>query len=322
MIYPASRPLVSILCTAYNHEAFIRKALESFLEQKVSFKYEVIVHDDASTDRTTSIIKEFENKYPTIIKGIYQTENQHSKARGSVARILYSAASGKYIAFCEGDDHWIDNQKLQRQIDALEGDASAIGCFTDAFNERDGERESYMGPYASTPKKEKVEQRDLIRGQGIPTCTFVFRNIDLRKFHEARRLSPVGDALLFIFLTNHGYLIYQPERTGVRVIHTGGIHSLTTDLHKLKVDLAVLPFMDQLSGHKYTELLILRKRRLLNNAWSEAITHQNRELAKYVWPRITKDRSWYGWNFTTLLRNFFKAYWPWPDRMLSQLMRA
>ena len=315
-------PVVSVLCTAYNHEAFIGKTIESFLSQKVDFKYEVIVHDDASTDSTASIIRTFEKRYPSIVKGIYQLENQHSRAKGKVARILYSSASGKYIALCEGDDHWIDPNKLQRQIEALEADREAIACFTDAFNERNGIREPFMGPYAKAPEGTTIGQLDLIKGQGIPTCTFVFRNIDLTRFHDLRRIAPVGDTLLFIHLADQGHFIYQPERTGVRIMHQGGIHSLTSAVHKLKVHLETLPFMDQLSDHKYSDVIAARRRKALDLAWHEAVHTNNRELARYVFPLIKRERSAFGWNATTTLRNFLKAYWPLPERIYSRLSGA
>ena len=113
-------PLVSVRCITYNHEPYIAQALDGFLMQKTNFPFEVIVHDDASTDRTAEIIREYEARFPKIIKPIYETENQYSKRDGSLRRIMDAACKGKYIAFCEGDDYWIDENKLQRQVDFLE----------------------------------------------------------------------------------------------------------------------------------------------------------------------------------------------------------
>lgn len=112
--------IVSIRCTAYNHEKYIRDCLEGFIMQKTNFRFEAIVHDDASTDRTADIIREYATKYPDIIKPIYETENQYSKHDGSLSRIMTEACIGKYIAFCEGDDYWTDPLKLQKQVDFLE----------------------------------------------------------------------------------------------------------------------------------------------------------------------------------------------------------
>lgn len=114
------KTMVSICCLAYNHEKYIRDALDSFLNQKTDFKYEILIHDDASTDNTAEIIKEYEKKYPDIIKPIYQKENQHSKGVKISASIQYPRAEGKYIAMCEGDDFWIDSHKLQKQVTYFE----------------------------------------------------------------------------------------------------------------------------------------------------------------------------------------------------------
>ena len=111
---------VSIICNTYNHEKYIKDALEGFIMQKTSFPFEVLIHDDASTDNTANIIREYEKKYPDIIKPIYETENQYSKGMGLVGKIQIARAQGKYIAICEGDDYWIDPYKLQKQYDAME----------------------------------------------------------------------------------------------------------------------------------------------------------------------------------------------------------
>ena len=95
-------PLVSVCCITYNHEPYIVQALNGFLMQKTSFPFEVLIHDDASTDRTADIIREYEKKFPKIIKPIYQKENQYSKGnRAILASFVYPRAKGKYIALCE-----------------------------------------------------------------------------------------------------------------------------------------------------------------------------------------------------------------------------
>ena len=118
--------VVSTYCLAYNHEKFIRDALEGFVSQKTNFRYEVLVHDDASTDGTARIIREYEEKYPDIIKPIYQKENQYSKGIDIVGTIITPRLKGTYIAICEGDDYWTDPEKLQRQVDILEAMPSCI----------------------------------------------------------------------------------------------------------------------------------------------------------------------------------------------------
>lgn len=111
---------VSVICNAYNHEKYIRDALDSFLMQKTNFGFEILIHDDASTDGTTNIIREYEEKYPDIIKPIYQENNQYSKGISIGYEFQYPRAKGKYIAICEGDDYWTSPDKLQKQYDILE----------------------------------------------------------------------------------------------------------------------------------------------------------------------------------------------------------
>lgn len=116
-----SKPLVSIRCLVYNHEPYLRQCLDGFVMQKTDFAFEAIVHDDASTDNSAAIIREYAEKYPDIIKPIYETENQYSKKDGSLGRIMNEAVhpAAKYIAFCEGDDYWTDPYKLQLQVEFM-----------------------------------------------------------------------------------------------------------------------------------------------------------------------------------------------------------
>lgn len=120
--------IVSIICTAYNHEKHIRSALDGFVMQKTNFAFEALVHDDASTDATADIIREYAEKYPDIIKPIIQTENQYSKKVLITNDIILPMARGKYLAFCEGDDFWTDANKLQLQIDFMEKNPEYVAC--------------------------------------------------------------------------------------------------------------------------------------------------------------------------------------------------
>src|SRR5699024_5978215 len=103
-------------CTAYNHERYIAETIESFLMQKTNFRYEILIHDDASTDNTAEIIKKYEKQFPEIIKPVYQKVNQYSQGV-NVHELIRQRAIGKYFALCEGDDYWTDSYKLQKQID-------------------------------------------------------------------------------------------------------------------------------------------------------------------------------------------------------------
>lgn len=119
---------VSILCLAYNHEQYIADAIEGFLMQKTDFAFEVIINEDASKDNTASIIREYEKKYPKIIRPIYHTTNQYSQCVNINDAYMVPMARGKYVALCDGDDYWTDPLKLQKQYDAMESHPSCRMC--------------------------------------------------------------------------------------------------------------------------------------------------------------------------------------------------
>lgn len=112
--------IVSIKCLVYNHEPYLRDCLNGFIMQKTNFRFEAIVHDDCSTDHSRDIIREYAEKYPNIIKPVFEQENQYSKHDGSLDKKIDKFLTGKYIAMCEGDDYWVDPLKLQKQVDFME----------------------------------------------------------------------------------------------------------------------------------------------------------------------------------------------------------
>lgn len=124
-----SKPKVSICCLAYNQEKFIRQTLDGFIMQKTNFPFEVLIHDDASTDTTADIIREYETKYPDIIKPIYQTQNQYAIGKSGEKYFNLPRVQGEYVAMCEGDDFWTDKNKLQIQADFLDKNPDFSLCF-------------------------------------------------------------------------------------------------------------------------------------------------------------------------------------------------
>lgn len=129
----AEKVMVAIDCIVYNHEPYIRQCLEGFVMQKTTFPFVAIVHDDASTDKSADIIREYAERYPDIIYPVYEIENQYSKRDKSLTKIRkreIDRFNPKYIAFCEGDDYWIDPLKLQKQVDILEKNEEYGMCYT------------------------------------------------------------------------------------------------------------------------------------------------------------------------------------------------
>lgn len=124
----ANEIMVSIDLTTFNHERYLRRCLDSLLAQKTNFKFEILLHDDASTDGTVQIINEYNEKYPEIFNLLLQTENQYSKDRHISLNFQAPRAEGKYIAHIEGDDFWTDEYKLQKQFDFMEAHPDCSVC--------------------------------------------------------------------------------------------------------------------------------------------------------------------------------------------------
>ena len=176
---------VAINCLVFNHEPYLRDCLEGFVMQQTNFPFVAIVHDDASTDNSAAIIREYEEKYPDIIKPIYETENQYSKPDGSLGRIMNAAidATGaKYVAMCEGDDYWTDPLKLQKQVDILESHPDYSMCFHAAKISLEGVDASITGAMCERLVTREYFANDMFASWIVPTASIVYRKKMLDAF--------------------------------------------------------------------------------------------------------------------------------------------
>lgn len=198
---------VSILCTSYNQFDYIELALQSFLSQKTNFKFEILIHDDASTDGTVEILKKYETQFPENIHCIYQTENQHSRGK-SVSKNLFDIAKGKYIAVCEGDDFWTSEHKLQIQYDFMESHLDYSLCAHSGFNiYEDGQQKNHL--FRPFNANKTVTTEDIISKWLFPTASLFYRKC-LRIPYEIpfAKGAPCGDYPLAIFLSLKGNVQY------------------------------------------------------------------------------------------------------------------
>ncbi|MEN8251933.1 MAG: glycosyltransferase, partial [Bacteroidota bacterium] len=193
-------PVVSVCCTAYNHEHYIGEAIDGFLMQETDFPFEILIHDDCSTDETAKIIRNYEKKYPNIIKPIYQRENQYSKGIRVNPIFNFLRAKGKYIALCEGDDYWIDPLKLQNQIEFLEKNDEYSMCYHSRIHV---DSNSKIIDHVCLEPNTDYSEKELISGIAVPmTNTIVFRNIIDPSFYKLKAFS--GDILLLHYLGFYG----------------------------------------------------------------------------------------------------------------------
>lgn len=219
-----TEPLLSIRCLTYNHAPFIESALRGFLMQRTDFPFEIIVHDDASTDGTSEIVRRYATRYPNVIRPILQAENQYSQGRKGW-HAMEPLTRGRYIAVCEGDDYWTDPDKLQTQVDYLERHPECV------VSGHDAEIRDAQGELVAASKLPRYCQRDfsareLEQGDGfLLTLSLVFRNVPLARCVE-RSLVRNGDRFLLVLLGAYGGSHHHSDiRPGVYQVHDGGVWS-------------------------------------------------------------------------------------------------
>ena len=242
--------MVSVVCLTYNHAAYVRDCLEGFVSQKTTFPVEVLIHDDASTDGTQQIIKEYESRFPDLFRVVYQTENQFSKGVRPWDDVLFPMAQGKYVAWCEGDDYWTDPLKLQKQVDFLEAHPDYVMCCSDAvISSPAGELD-----WCRYGHDTEVPARDIISGGGdfLPTASLMLRTELVRQDYPK---CSVGDYPLQILAAISGKVHWFAQKQVVYRYHAAGSWTSTVSrssvqkrIPMLLSEFEMLRQMDVLSG--------------------------------------------------------------------------
>lgn len=202
---------VSICCLVYNHEKYLRKTLEGFVRQKVNFAYEIIIHDDASTDGSAAIIREYCEKYPGLFRPILQTENQYCKRIGLTKTFIYPLIRGQFVAMCEGDDYWCDENKLQLQVDYMEAHPECSMCIHDtAFIDMDG---NYLGKCFNGFRRDRdYTAKQAIRAAGSgylgQTSSFFARKSIMTERPDTFNIRGIGDLPQLLYAAVNGPIHY------------------------------------------------------------------------------------------------------------------
>lgn len=214
--------VVSVCMITYNHEIFIREAIEGILMQKTDFPIELIIGEDCSTDNTRNIVLEYASKYPNIIRPLLPDSNL-----GMMKNFIVTmqAALGKYIALCEGDDYWTDPYKLQKQVDFLEANEEYSICFHPVKVLNENERE-LVDDFITREVAETTTILDLAEGNYMHTPSVVFRrNQEVFDTLNSMGALPAGDYVLHMLNSKYGMIKKLPEIMGVYRVHDGGVWS-------------------------------------------------------------------------------------------------
>lgn len=213
-----SKPKVSVICITFNHVDFIRQALDGFVMQKTNFPFEVIVHDDASTDGTADIVREYAKKYPDIIKPILQSENQWSRGVNISTEFIWPAVRGEYVAVCDGDDYWTNPLKLQKQADFLDANPDFAICFHPvSVFWNDNSHCDKVWP----KRKTELTLQELIYENHIPNCAVMYRWIAPTD-EWPDKIYP-GDWFMHLLHAKRGKIHFIPDVMARYRRHSGGI---------------------------------------------------------------------------------------------------
>lgn len=215
-------PKVVIRCITYNHGKYLRDCLDGFVMQKTDFPFIAVVHEDASTDNTAEILKEYAEKFPDIIFPIFEKENQYSKRNGSIAKIMTEAikvSEAKYVAICEGDDYWTDSNKLQKQIDFLDNHQEYSMCFHSV-------KLLFDGFYNKKDNLEKITTKDytaaeILTSWTVPTCSTVMRTSVYNKVPVHKDFI-VGDNVWWATCLSYGKVRGFSDHMGIYRRNAGG----------------------------------------------------------------------------------------------------
>jgi glycosyltransferase involved in cell wall biosynthesis len=229
-----TKPKVSICFVTYNQENYIRTALDSILEQKVDFDYEIVIGDDCSTDSNAAIIKEYANNYPDKIRAYLHTYNlgpKHIPSKNNYLHAFFNC-NGEYIVHLEGDDYFCDQNKLQKQADFLDQNQTFVACFHNAlikYEDNSGRKDENINP---PDQKNIIEIEDFLAEKEtwfMATASVMMRRKYVDSLPSWFQETKSGDIPLYTILTKNGSIAYLPEVMSVYRKQLAGVSY--TDIH-------------------------------------------------------------------------------------------
>ena len=293
------KPLVSICVITYNHEQFLARALDSILSQEMDFQYEIIIGEDCSQDATRAICEQYKQNYSDVIQLILHEKNV-GLIRNYVS--IMTAAKGKYIAICSGDDYWCDSMKLKKQVAFLEQNIDYSMCFTNAYEESNFSWEGYQKKQFSNVEDREYKGDQIILDWIIPASSVMIRNGLLDFSFLLKRTFYAEDLVQYLKLNEYGKLRGMSDITTTYTRHENAITSNIISREKtLKKYVVNLLSIDVELNYKYRQII---KKDL-------SIVYYNE--AKYMFKHVS---------CFTALTYFARAFWYNPICTINLLYKS
>lgn len=313
--------MVTVVCITYHHEKFIAEALDSFLMQKTNFKFKIFVGEDCGSDGTANIVREYAQKYPEEVIPFIREKNMGAQ-RNLID--LCQRATSPYIAFCEGDDYWIDKEKLQKQVDYMEKHPELRVCYhkVEILAPEDWYQNDFYLPNKKNKRvvpngqagyqlpKGHIDAEHIIRFNPAQTSSLFFRwnyDLDIPDWYYE---GIIGDVPLILMQMGNGYAGFIPEimsiyrRGGESVFHFSDLHEhfLKTRLHYIHYLTGIEDYFSKYYGN-YCQIAIRERIRLETANYFNALLKDNNidEIISFMkqYPKVTR------YVFQTYLANYF-----------------
>lgn len=235
-------PKVCVGVMTYNQSSYIREALDSVLAQKTDFAFEVVVHDDCSTDGTREIVQAYVEAHPDRVRAILQSENQYSRGR-RILLIMLPVMTGEYFALLDGDDFWNSDRKLQTQADHLDAHPDCALCQTKTLYYNEATGRVYREFPNPLRRRERHYCSDLAAGNFIQTSAVMFRSDALPTFPPEFGSLKFGDYPFFALLAQSGWIGYIDEPMTIYRTHGNNLWHRTPRKPRVEATREVVRFL-------------------------------------------------------------------------------
>jgi glycosyltransferase involved in cell wall biosynthesis len=248
---------VSALIITYNQERYIAAAIESTLQQKTDFPYEIVVSEDCSTDGTREVVRSYEAVHPDRIRVLYSPTNL-----GGVENFVtaWHDCRGQYIALLEGDDYWTSDSKLRKQVAFLDAHAECSMCahgVTEVYQDSAKLPVSWIDPSRTAVS----DLEDLLLENFVYSCSAMLRREVFSDFAPWVYTFSLSDVPLWVQAASHGKIGFIPEFLAVYRVHDGGVWSGKDPIYQVEQTIELYERLDAELDRRYTPVLARVTRR-------------------------------------------------------------